>query len=859
MKKPEDTMPTDLDSVEDLTLFANESFDTEEIDLFEFTGNDDSPLTRLKSIILSLDWEISDSILQELLDEVTSLQQLWEGDKVAQVYLQGLHKIGSYLRSEGAYAHPNAIKLLLGFFYNFEKIISSDSITADAISSMLKSDVRKFKILQYQINQKGTVAEADKPADTAELAIHDDETVLEEDQECEPLTCLKATILGLEWEVTDKGLEQFNSQVNDIRKHFTQNKSAQILIQGLQALGAYITDERANAHPDAFSMLHSFYEGLELLLGESNLDEKEKQSILIDRVNRLNALKLMIAEEKEAREQYVEESLVDDDEVLPPVEENEEETLESLPDIDEPAVAQKSDFLDPDAIMPVEDTIADNLIEEELRIGGATIAALHDEKEPPDIGEGLELSEEVGEEELDLFFADGEEDSEATVDTGAEDEEMVDLELPFSDEDLDIALGDEDTDEEEELLLEEGEVTDSEEAELDQLFIDEAETGGLSPALAEADEEGGFDEKAALESLPETPTDEIDDKLDAFFGLEEEEKDEIAKAAVTPPADEDTSIAPALFDAEEEGGFDEHEVAADLEQAPMGEIEDKLDAFFGLDEDETDEIAEATESGTGKEDEVSVMPALADADEEGGFDEETVVAGMSEEPSPEIEDKLDAFFSLDEDEPDESDAMPASDEKEGVMPALSDADEDEGVMPALADADEDEDEGIMPALADAEEEGGFDEETVVAGLREEPSPEIEDKLDAFFSLDEEKTTTTTPADAGDTNLVTTLGAGLAGLAAGVTATTLTKSKECVRTLKKESSPNSEETVLLELVETTLTLLPEGETPPPAMQELLDSLQGQLERGEIGTVQLMQAISSTLLAVAREVAATRKKG
>ncbi len=63
-------MAQSFDEVEDLTRFADESFDTDDIDLFEFTGDDDSPLTRLKSIILSLDWEISDDILDELAEEV---------------------------------------------------------------------------------------------------------------------------------------------------------------------------------------------------------------------------------------------------------------------------------------------------------------------------------------------------------------------------------------------------------------------------------------------------------------------------------------------------------------------------------------------------------------------------------------------------------------------------------------------------------------------------------------------------------------------------------------------------------------------------------------------------------------------
>jgi len=833
MKKPEEAMPTDLDNIEDLTLFANESFDTDDVDLFEFTGDDDSPLTRLKSIILSLDWEISDEILQELLDEVESLQQLWQGDKVAKVYLQGLSKIGNYLRAEGAYAHPNAIKLLLSFFYNFEKIISSETITGDTISSLLKSDVRKFKILQYQINQKGSIHDEEGVGEAVELTMPGSREGETEQPECEPLTCLKATILGLEWEVTDKGLHQFITQVSDLKEQFAENKSAQILIQGLQALGAYITDERADAHPEAFNMLHSFYEGLELLVSEKNIDEEEKQAILVDRVNSLNALKLMIAEAKKAQQEHAENSLVD--EILAPdaQQTDSDETLESLTEFDDSLADDESELLDPDAIMPVEDSIADNLLEEELRVG-ASIAAFHENDVQAD-KDGSQTPEDTEEEDLDLFFSDDEEEPAATGNgqAGAADEALPDIELAFSDEDLDIALSDEEDSEEKLVFPADDDKIKEHESALDELFVEEDEAG-LAPALSDAEEEGGFNEDKVLEKLPETPTDEIDDKLDAFFGLDEDdEKTESAPApAAVDPDSNDTSIAPALFDADEEGGFDEHKVASDLEEAPMDEIEDKLDAFFGLDEEEADEIAAATQSGGVDKDEVSVLPALADADEEEDATlEDTTVASPGEKPSAEIEDKLDAFFGLDE----ESSAEPA--------PALSES------------ADED---SIMPALADADEEGGFNEETVVAGLTEEPSPEIEDKLDAFFSLDEEETGgTTEPAgSAPDQGMAPSIAAGLAGLAAGVTASSLRESMNAVRDLKEKTGSGNEQAVLLDLLETALILLPEGEEQPPAIKSLLASLQEQVERQETDTRQLMQAISSTLLVVAREVAALR---
>ncbi len=842
-------MPNDLENVEDLTLFADESFDTDDVDLFEFTGDSDSPLTRLKSIILSLDWEISDEILQELIDEIDNLQQVWQGDKVAQVYLQGLHKIGNYLRAEGAYSHPNAIKLLLSFFYNFEKIISSEKITGDAITTLLKADVRKFRILQYQINQKTSISHiATEENSSDELAISGEESVAEI-PECEPLTCLKATILGLEWEVTDKGLDQFNSQIADIREHFMENKSAQVLIQGLQALGGYITDERADAHPEAFSMLHSFYEGLELLLDEKNIDEEEKQNVLIDRVNRLNALKVVIAETKKQKEAEESEEILD--EILTPIaseaktdlleteENHEEKPLEALAGVDALAEPDLDDFLDPSAITPVEDKIADDFIEQELLVGGAIAGAvaLSGDEDEIDLLEEEPIEEEKFEEELDLFFTDEE---ESIFDTGAnEDEQKLDdnfedLELTFTEEEFDLDFSDGDVESTDGAGSEKADEIDEE---FDQLFVEEDDTG-LQPALADAEEEGGFNETEIASALPEVPSDEIDDKLDAFFGLDEEEEEE-KRLESTFESVQEEAVAPALADAEEEGGFNEDETVTTLAEEPSAEIEDKLDAFFGLDEDEEKEFTPTEDENV--DDELVIAPALADAEEEGGFNEDEAVATMTEEPSAEIEDKLDAFFGLDEEE--EKEFTPT--EQENV--------DDELV--------------IAPALADAEEEGGFNEDEAVATMTEEPSAEIEDKLDAFFGLDTETPPTVTEETESDkisldSGLVTTLGAGLTAFAAKGTIEQLRESKKIVQQLQKGSASSAEQKVLLSLLDSTLGLIPEEDGKEregmEKITELSQSLQQQLEKKEITSLDLCMSLGHTVSVLAAEIIDLRKK-
>ncbi len=281
-------VPEDVNEYDDLTRFADENFDTGEVDLFQFIGDDSSPLTRLKSVILSLDWDITDEYLQELAEELAELAPDWQDDRAATIYLQGMGKIGKYLRLRGAHAHPNAIKLLLTYFYDFEKIFSTPDLGEAQITQMLQNDVRKFNVLQYQIK-------------LAEEAANEEVRGLNGGRETgkagNALRQFKAAILELDWEVTDDSLARFAEALKVLGDVQIKNKAALLLIHGMQVLGRYISDERAHAHPGVFNLLHAFHDGLERILdtGSGALNQQQKKNILLDRVNRLNHLKSLIA------------------------------------------------------------------------------------------------------------------------------------------------------------------------------------------------------------------------------------------------------------------------------------------------------------------------------------------------------------------------------------------------------------------------------------------------------------------------------------------------------------------------------------------------------------------------------------
>jgi pilus assembly protein FimV len=277
---------------DDLTVVAdeyNDSFQTDTVDLFEFPSYDESPIARLKSLVLSIDWEITDDVLRQFNEELVDLKDIWADEKIYLVYVQALEKISKYIYQEKADSNPNAIKLLLTFYYNLEKIISSEAMPEEEKRQILLEDVKKFELLKKQIGR------AQKTAKTAAEDVHDDEP-LPRGAGQDPhsiLFDLKAIVLGIDWEITEKDLEKLRNEVVRLEEVFAASRPKLIFLQGLGTLAAYIRLKKSNAHADAFKLLHSFFAGLEKIVTLPMSLEEEK-AVLFPEVEKFNAFKTII-------------------------------------------------------------------------------------------------------------------------------------------------------------------------------------------------------------------------------------------------------------------------------------------------------------------------------------------------------------------------------------------------------------------------------------------------------------------------------------------------------------------------------------------------------------------------------------
>ncbi len=147
--------PTDDDVVNEEVegrldnLFGDE--DTAADILEDSYESDDSPLRELKTIVLSLDWEITDEIMTNFVEQVAALKDRLKDDKIILVFLQLLGSLGEYIRINKGKSHPGAFKILTSLFNELDKVAQSKDLTESDKKKILSAELTKYKTLKEQI------------------------------------------------------------------------------------------------------------------------------------------------------------------------------------------------------------------------------------------------------------------------------------------------------------------------------------------------------------------------------------------------------------------------------------------------------------------------------------------------------------------------------------------------------------------------------------------------------------------------------------------------------------------------------------------------------------------------------------
>ncbi len=156
----------DLFGEDDDSDFEEAGGDIEGSLALEEAGGDveDTPLKELKSIVLSIDWEITDEIMTKFLEQVDALKDAYSDDKIVLMFLQLLGSVGKYIKAKKASADPDVVKLLNSAYAGLEKVLLTEDIPETEKKKLLVAEVNEFKKLKERLTGKPV---AEKKEDTS--------------------------------------------------------------------------------------------------------------------------------------------------------------------------------------------------------------------------------------------------------------------------------------------------------------------------------------------------------------------------------------------------------------------------------------------------------------------------------------------------------------------------------------------------------------------------------------------------------------------------------------------------------------------------------------------------------------------
>jgi len=105
------------------------------------------PLAELKDIVLSLEWEVTDDLLDEFLNEVKKLCVIFASDQHVPLLLRILGILGRYIKTYQGDTHPHVFKTLFGTHASLEKLFSAPRTPA-ARQQIIKQEVMRYHSLR---------------------------------------------------------------------------------------------------------------------------------------------------------------------------------------------------------------------------------------------------------------------------------------------------------------------------------------------------------------------------------------------------------------------------------------------------------------------------------------------------------------------------------------------------------------------------------------------------------------------------------------------------------------------------------------------------------------------------------------
>jgi hypothetical protein len=136
-----------------------------------------SPLKDLKSTVLSIEWELTNEIMEKFDKEINKLINLFAEDNIVLGFLRILRFLGRYIKVKGIEAHYVSIKLLLSVYDDLERVLLTREMTNTKKHAVLLGNIEKYRkwveTVDLTVREEDKWAGEEMPTEVAKQAVPD--------------------------------------------------------------------------------------------------------------------------------------------------------------------------------------------------------------------------------------------------------------------------------------------------------------------------------------------------------------------------------------------------------------------------------------------------------------------------------------------------------------------------------------------------------------------------------------------------------------------------------------------------------------------------------------------------------------
>ncbi len=227
-------------------------------------------IDKLIKIIESINLDITDDNIKDLHNELFELEPDHKTNQTVLYFLKMLGALAKYIDSKRNSVQADTIPVLNSIVAGLAKLLDSPDITENENRKILSENMLKFKSLKNKISSIPKISDID-------------------------INELKAVILAIDWEISDTTLENFETVITALLSRLKYYKIHYAFLKIIHSTARYIGTQKANAHTDSISFLHSVFKNFELMIQTPGMPYKEKRELLETDIKRFQDFKNKIA------------------------------------------------------------------------------------------------------------------------------------------------------------------------------------------------------------------------------------------------------------------------------------------------------------------------------------------------------------------------------------------------------------------------------------------------------------------------------------------------------------------------------------------------------------------------------------